>query len=102
MVSDPDHLDAAFSDEQRAIVGAVLVTIARLPGLDPPSVRLVASDPAHPQFVLTATVEEPRRVIRRQLVPYLSALRSSSMDASVRVTDGRMTVRFGYPERGAR
>ena len=98
MVADPHRLDAAFSDEQRAIVGAVLVTIARLPGLDPASVRVVVSEPKHPQFVITADVQESAREVRRQLRPFLSALRSQSMDAFVRHRHGEMIVRFGYPE----
>lgn len=96
-VSDPDRLDAAFTEEQRAIVGAVVVTVARLRGLAPDSVRITASDPGHPQFVITATVAQPLREVRRQLIPFLSALQSLSMATSLRVADGQLRVGFGYP-----
>ena len=102
MVSDPDRLDVAFTDEQRAIVGAVVVTVAQLRGLDPGSVRVVASDPEHPQFVITATVAQPARDVRRQLLPFLSALQSLSMTTSLRVAEGRLSLGFGYPRRSSR
>lgn len=102
MVADPDRLDTALSDEQRAIVGAIVVTVAGLPGLDPASVRVVAADPEHPRFVLTATVSQPARDVRRQLVPFLSALQSLAMTTSLRISDGRLSVGFGYPRGAAR
>ena len=99
MVSDPDRLEAAFTEEQRAIVGAVVVTVARLRGLEPASVRISASDPEHPHFVITAALAQPAREVRRQLIPLLSALQSLSMATSLRVADGRLNVGFGYPRR---
>ncbi len=102
LVSDPDRLDGALTHEQRAIVGAVLVTIARLPGLDPASVRIVASRPEHPSFLITAFVSESGRAVRKQLLPYLSSLRCVAMEASVRVVGGELRVQFGYPERDNR
>ncbi|WP_426623132.1 hypothetical protein ACPPVW_10835 [Leifsonia sp. McL0607] len=100
-VRDPDRLDRVLSDEQRAIVGALVGTVADLPGLDPSSVAIAVSVPDCPVFLLTARAEEPRRVLRSALVPFLSALQSVSMEASMRVRDGGLTVRFAYPGRRA-
>ncbi|HEV7182960.1 MAG TPA: hypothetical protein VGN33_00570 [Leifsonia sp.] len=96
-VSDPDRLERIFSDEHRAIVGAIIATLAKLPGLDAGSVRIEADDPAHPTFELTCRIAESRRELRRDLLPFLSALRSVGMKASMRVADGRLTVRFLFP-----
>ncbi len=100
-VNDPDRLDRVLSEEQRAIVGALVGTIADLPGLDPASVAIAASRPDCPVFLLTARADEPRRALRPALVPFLSALQSVSMEASMRVRDGGITVRFAYPGRRA-
>ncbi|MBN9631812.1 MAG: hypothetical protein J0I18_14565 [Actinobacteria bacterium] len=100
-VDDPDRLDRVLSEEQRAIVGALIDTVADLPGLDPSSVTIAVSDPDCPAFLLTGRAEEPRRTLRSALVPFLSALQSVSMVASMRVRDGGFTVRFAYPERRA-
>jgi hypothetical protein len=99
MVSDPDRLDAAFTGEQRAIVGAVVAAVARLRGLEPASVRITASDPEYPQFIIAASATDAPREVRRQLLPFLSALQSLSMSTSLRVADGRLRVGFGYPRR---
>ncbi|MEO7016446.1 MAG: hypothetical protein ABI130_06735 [Leifsonia sp.] len=96
-VSDPDRLERIFSDEHRAIVGAIIATLAKLPGLDAGSVRIEAHDPAHPTFELTCSIAESRRELRRDLLPFLSALRSVGMKASMRVADDRLTVRFSFP-----
>ena len=98
-VDDPDRLDRVLSEEQRAIVGALIGTVADLPGLDPLSVAVAVSNPDCPVFVLTARAQEHRRVLRSALVPFLSALQSVSMEASMRVRDGGFTVRFAYPGR---
>jgi hypothetical protein len=100
-VDDPDRLDRVLSEEQRAIVGALIDTVADLPGLDPSSVTVAVSGPDCPVFRLTGRAEEPRRVLRSALVPFLSALQSVSMEASMRVRDGGLTVRFAYPGRRA-
>ena len=100
-VHDPDRLEQVLSDEQRAIVGALIGTIAALPGLDPRTLAVSVAQPGSPVFVLTAQVSEPRRELRSDLVPYLSALQSASMVASMRVRAGGLTVRFAYPERRA-
>lgn len=100
-VDDPDRLDRALSDEQRAIVGAMIGTVAALPGLDTGSVRVAVTDPSCPEFLLTARVAESRRRLRSALVPFLSALQSVSMEASMRVRADELTVRFAYPERRA-
>ncbi len=96
-VHDPDRLDRVLSEEQRAIVTALLATLAETPGLDASSVRIEVSQPDHPAFVLTARVRQPRRDLRRELVPYLSALRSVSMETGMRVRAGGLTLRFAYP-----
>lgn len=100
-VDDAERLDRVLSEEQRAIVGALVDTVADLPGLDPSSVAVTVSRPDCPEFVLTATTAESRRTLRSALVPFLSALQSVSMEASMRVRAGRMTVRFAYPGRRA-
>ncbi len=96
-VHDPGRLDRALSEEQRAVVGALVATLASLPGLDPDSVHVDVSEPLRPCFVLTARVSQRRSEVRRALVPFLSALRSVSMDASLRVTGEEVVVRFAYP-----
>lgn len=100
-VDDPDRLDRVLSEEQRAIVGALIGTVAGLPGLHPATLAIAVSRPERPMFVLTATVNESRGVLRSALVPFLGALQSVSMEASMRVDDGRLTVRFAYPGRRA-
>ena len=97
-VTDPDRLDRVLSEEQRAIVGAIVATVAALPGLDPRSPRIVVAEPEHPVFLLTARVRLSRRRLRQELVPFLSALRSVSMEASMRAVGDTLTVRFAYPE----
>lgn len=94
---DPDRLERALGDDQRAVVGAIVATVARLPGLDPGSVAITVSEPDHPVFVFTARLTEPRRELRRALLPFLSALRSTGLDAGMRVTGGALTLRFAYP-----
>lgn len=98
-VDDPDRLDRVLSEEQRAIVGALIGTVADLPGLDASSLAVTVSRPDCPVFVLTARAQESRRVLRSAFVPFLSALQSVSMEASMRVRDGGFTVRFAYPGR---
>ena len=96
-VRDPHRLDRVLSEEQRAVVGALVATIAALPGLDPQTVRVVVTEPEHPVFVLTARVTQSRRGGRGELLPFLSALRSVSMQASMRAVGDELTVRFAYP-----
>lgn len=96
-VHDPEGLDRVLTDEQRAIVSALVATIADMPGLEPASFRIEVSDPQHPAFVITARVGRPRAEVRRELIPYLSALRSVSMETGLRVRAGGLTLRFAYP-----
>ncbi|ERK72792.1 hypothetical protein [Leifsonia aquatica] len=96
-VHDPDRLDRVLTDEQRAIVSALVATVSELPGLDPGSLRIDVAEPEHPSFELTARLAQQRRGIRRELVPYLSALRSVSMETGLRVRAGELTLRFAYP-----
>ncbi|MFJ3391298.1 hypothetical protein [Leifsonia aquatica] len=96
-VHDPDRLDRVLTDEQRAIVSALVSTVSELPGLDPTSLRIDVAEPDHPSFELTAHIAQQRRGIRRELVPYLSALRSVSMETGLRVRAGELTLRFAYP-----
>ncbi|MFF2049999.1 hypothetical protein ACFVU2_00225 [Leifsonia sp. NPDC058194] len=98
-VHDPDRLDGVLTGEQRAIVSALVMTVSELPGLDPSTFRIEVGEPAHPAFLLTARVAQPRSEIRRELVPYLSALRSVSMETGLRVRAGGLTLRFAYPGR---
>lgn len=98
MVDDPERLDRVLSDEQRAIVGAIIATVAALPGLDPASVRIVASNPEHPAFELTAAAGQIPRDQRRAIAALLSSLRSVSMDASMRSRGQNITIRFADPE----
>lgn len=100
-VHDPDRLDRVLSDEQRAIVGALVGTVAALPGLEPASLTIMVSAPVCPVFLLSARAAESRRVLRSALLPFLSSLRSVSLEASMRVRDGELTVRFAYPGRRA-
>jgi hypothetical protein len=96
-VTDPGRLERIFSEEQRAVVSAILSTVAKLPGLDPRSVRIGARDPEHPFFELTCRASGGRRRLRQELLPFLSALRSVGMTAAMRVSDDTLTVRFSYP-----
>lgn len=98
MVDDRDGLDRVLSDEQRAIVGAIIAATAALPGLDPASVRIVASRPEHPAFELTATVDQPPRDVRQAVSALLSSLRSVAMDATMSIRGRHLTIRFAYPE----
>jgi hypothetical protein len=96
-VSDPGGLERILSAEQRAVVGAILGTVAKLPGLDPGSVQIEARDHEPPSFELSCRASDGRRRLRQQLLPFLSVLRSVGMTASMRVSDDLLTVRFSYP-----
>lgn len=99
-VDDPDRLERVLTADQRAIVGALVATLAARPGLDPSTVRISASEPERPVFLLRAHVEEPRAELRRALLPFVSSLNSVAMRATMRFRSGELTVRFAYPEAG--
>ena len=99
-VDDPDRLERVLTDDQRAIVGALIATIAGRPGLDPSSVRISARDPERPSFVLHARIDEPHGELRRELLPFVSALNTAIMRAAMVMRGGDLTVRFAYLEGG--
>lgn len=99
-VEDTDRLHRVLTADQRAIVGALIATLAGRPGLDPATVRLSASRPERPAFVLRAHVEEPRTELRRELLPFVSSLNSVAMRATMHFRADELTVRFAYPEAG--
>jgi hypothetical protein len=99
-VEDPDRLERVLTADQRAIVGALVATLAARPGLDPSTVRISASEPERPVFLLRAHVEEPRAELRRALLPFVSSLNSVAMRATMRFRSSELTVRFAYPEAG--
>ncbi|WP_431220310.1 hypothetical protein [Leifsonia xyli] len=99
-VDDPDHLESVLTTDQRAIVGALIATIAARPALDACSVRISASDPERPSFVLRARIDEPRSVLRRELLPFVSALNAVAVSATMSVRAGDVSIRFTYPEGG--
>ena len=100
-VDDPDRLERVLTADQRAIVGALVATLAARPGLDPSTVRISASEPERPVFLLRAHVEEESRAeLRRALLPFVSSLNSVAMRATMRFRSGELTVRFAYPEDG--
>ena len=84
-VDDPDRLERVLTADQRAIVGALIATVAGRPGLDPASVRVEATDPERPSFRLQARIDEPRSELRRELLPFVSALNAVAMSATMRV-----------------
>ncbi|WP_158862538.1 hypothetical protein [Leifsonia sp. AG29] len=96
-VDDPDGLEAVLSTELRGAVGALVAAVARQPGLDPSSLRITASHPEQPRFELTATVAQPRSELRRELLPFLGALSSTSLSTGMSTDEGRLVVRFAYP-----
>lgn len=95
-VDDPDRLDRALTEEQRAIVGALVATIAALQGLDADSLRVAVSRPEQPLFVLTARVQQSPREVRRELIPFVGALRAVSFDARLAQHGDELAVRFAY------
>lgn len=99
-VDDPDRLERVLTADQRAIVGAVIATVAGRPGLDPCSVLLTAREPERPSFALHAAIAEPRRDLRRELLPFVSSLNSVAMRATMRLRAGDVTIRFAYPHGG--
>lgn len=99
-VDDPDGLERVLTADQRAIVGALITTIAARPGLDPATVRIQARDPERPSFLLRAGFDGPRAELRRQLLPFVSSLNTVGMDATIRVRGPELTVRFAYPGAG--
>ncbi|MGO4536598.1 hypothetical protein [Leifsonia sp. 2MCAF36] len=99
-VDDPDRLERVLTADQRAIVGALIATVAARPGLDPSSVHLSASDPDRPTFVLQARIDEPRVELRRELLPFVSSLNAVAMRATMAVRGGDLIVRFGYYREG--
>ncbi|MDN4598282.1 hypothetical protein [Leifsonia virtsii] len=99
-VDDPDRLERVLTTDQRAIVGALLSTVAGLPGLDPGRLTVSATDPERPTFLLRARVEEPRGEVRRALLPFVSALNSVAMDATMRQSGAELTIRFASPGAG--
>ncbi|MGN7799311.1 hypothetical protein [Leifsonia sp. 22587] len=99
-VDDPDRLERVLTSDQRAIVGALIATVAGFPGLDPASLSITARDPEHPVFVLRARVDGHRGELRRDLLPFVSSLNAVVMRATMRVRGGEVVVRFAYPEAG--
>lgn len=99
-VDDPDRLERVLTTDQRAIVGALLSTVAGLPGLDPARLSIVATRPERPTFVLRARIDEPRSEVRRALLPFMSALNSVAMDATMRQSGADLTIRFASPGAG--
>ncbi|MET3566232.1 hypothetical protein ABIC47_001717 [Leifsonia sp. 563] len=99
-VDDPDLLERVLTADQRAIVGALIATVAARPGLDPRSVLLEANDPEQPSFALHAKIAEPRAELRRELLPFVSSLNSVAMRATMRLRGGDVTIRFAYPHGG--
>jgi len=99
-VDDPDRLERVLTADQRAIVGALIATVAARPGLDPRSVVVTASEPERPSFALHASIAEPRAELRRELLPLVSSLNSVAMRATMRLHGGDVTIRFAYPEGG--
>jgi hypothetical protein len=97
-VDDPHRLERSFSAEQRAVVGAIIATVAKLPGLDAASVRITATNSSSPAFELRCGASDSRRAVRRELIPFMSALRSIGMKAGMRYAGGELSVRFSYPE----
>jgi hypothetical protein len=95
-VDDPDRLERVLTTDQRAIVSALISTVATLPELDPASLRLSTSEPDRPVFLLTAAVSEPPGRLRRELAPFVSALSSVAMEAHMRIRAGELTIRFAY------
>jgi hypothetical protein len=100
-VDDPDRLERVLTADQRAIVGALIATVAARPGLDPESLRVTASNPERPRFLLEAHVVEPRADLRRELLPLVSSLNSVAMQATMRLRAGDLAVRFTYPGGGS-
>ncbi|WP_223694374.1 hypothetical protein [Leifsonia poae] len=96
-VSDPDRLERALGDERKAIVGAIIATVAKLPALDPGSVHITATDPTRPTFEITCRTTDSHRLVRREILPFVSALRSGGMEATMRTAGGELSVRFAYP-----
>ncbi|WP_374007921.1 hypothetical protein [Leifsonia sp. LS-T14] len=99
-VDDPDGLERVLTDDQRAILGALIGTIAGRPGLDPASVRIQARDPERPSFVLRAGFDEPQAELRRELLPFVSALNTVAMRAGIELRGRELTVRFAYAGAG--
>jgi hypothetical protein len=99
-VDDPDGLDRVLTTEQRAIVGALIATVAGRPGLDPSTLTVSAAERERPVFLLHAHVDEPRTDLRRAVLPFVSALNSVAMTATMRQRGGDLTVRFASPGGG--
>jgi hypothetical protein len=96
-VHDPDRLECVLTNDQRAIVGALVSTVAHRPGLDPASLTISAANPERPTFLLNARIEEPRADVRHALLPFVSALNSVAMTATMRQSGSDLTVRFVSP-----
>jgi len=96
-VDDPDRLERVLTTDQRAIVGALIATVSALPGLDPDSVRISARTPDRPSFLLHAQIDAPRGELRRELLPFVSALNATAMDATMRIRGTELRVRFASP-----
>lgn len=99
-VDDPDRLERVLTNDQRAIVGALIATIASRPGLVPASLTVSATDPERPTFHLRARIEEPRAEVRRALLPFVSALSSVAMTATMSLDGGELAIRFSSPGPG--
>lgn len=99
-VDDPDRLERVLTTDQRAIVGALLSTVAGLRGLDRDHLTISATHPERPTFLLCARIDEPRGEVRRALLPFVSALNSVAMDATMRQSGTELTIRFASPGAG--
>ncbi len=96
-VIDPERLADTMTAEHRGIVGALIATSAQLHGFDPQSLSVrIDRNGGRCRAVVTADIAASRRELRREFLPYLSALLSVSRDAELATRDGSMTIQFSY------
>jgi hypothetical protein len=98
-LTDPDRLAEFMTTEQRGTVAAILMVLSRGLGFDAKTLSATIERAAgRCHFTLSASLGEPGRVIKAELLPYLSVLRVVARDARLRVRSGDMALQFFYDQ----
>ncbi|MDQ1576847.1 MAG: hypothetical protein QOH55_1997 [Microbacteriaceae bacterium] len=98
-LTDPDRLAEFMTTEQRGTVAAILMVLSRGLGFDAKTLSATIERAAgRCHFTLSAHLGEPGRVIKAELLPYLSVLRVVARDARLRVRSGDMALQFFYDQ----
>jgi hypothetical protein len=98
-LTDSDRLVEFMTTEQRGTVAAILMVLSRGLGFDATTLSVTIERVAgRCHFTLSASLGEPGRVIKAELLPYLSVLRVVARNARLRVRSGYVALQFFYDQ----